>query len=170
MDDFLSEDLSEGFDDRLEVGLADSGSADLACAREDGLGEVLSEFLSDDLSDGFEDGRDEGRSEFLVEGREEVLSEEPVAGRSLNCDAGLSDDLDDGLSIDLDEGFEDDLNLGFSSPSWKFLPAGLPPLLYLEAGFGFLMNLEKSPCLLDFPPDARGFSESFISILNWVQR
>ena len=110
--------------------------------------------LSVDLSDDLESGR-AGR-----------CSEAPVSERLLNRVDGRSVDLSDGREA----GFDEDLVLGFSSPSWKPPPVGLPVLLDLDEDFGFLMNLEKSPCLLDFPPGTRGFSESFISYLNWAQR
>jgi len=162
LEDFRSDDPSNGFEEGLEGGLSEDLSNDLAAALEDGFGAGLSVDFDEALSEYFDGGRDSDRSADLAGGRDEGLSDDLVSCRS--------EYPDDGLSVDLEEGFEEDLVLGFSSPSWKFLPAGFPVLFDFEGAFGFLMNLEKSPCLLDFPPGTRGFSESFIIILNWLQR
>ena len=166
MDDFLSDDPSNGFEEGLEGGLSEDLSKDLAAALEDGFGAGLSVDFDEALSEYFDGGLESDLSEVFLGGLEDGRD----AGRSEDLVSSRSAYPDDGLSVGLEDGFEEALVLGFSSPSWKFLPAGFPVLFDFEGAFGFLMNLEKSPCLLDFPPGTRGFSESFIIILNWLQR
>lgn len=166
MEGFLSDDPSNGFEDGLEEGLEAGRSEDLsidrAAAREEGFGAGRSVDLDEDLSEYFEDGRDSDRSVDFADGRDEGLSDDLVSCRS--------EYPDDDLSFDLAWGFGEALNLGFSSPSSNFFLAGFAGFEDLDGACGFLMNLEKSPCLLDFPPGTRGFSESFINLLNWMQR
>jgi hypothetical protein len=86
-----------------------------------------------------------------------------LAGLSDGFADGRVEDRSEGFAEALAEGFGAGLNLRFSSSSWNFLPISFAVLWDLEWESFFLMNFEKSPCFLGFPPGIRGLSESFIN-------